>query len=456
MQIERILVVDDDPGLTALLRNFLSESVQSVECVATLGAARIALAKNGFDLVVCDVRLPDGNGVELLCETRTQKSPPIFIMMSGYATIENATEAMRQGAADYLVKPFQPDQLELAVQRLEHWRRIENENAYLRHEIDFEATGEVLGESDSMKAVRRLIVRVAPSDATVLIHGESGTGKELVAHALHKASLRKDKPFIRLNCAAIPENLMESELFGHERGAFTGAHAKRAGRFELAHGGTLLLDEISEIPISLQAKLLRVIQEREFERVGGSHTLRVDVRLLATTNRDLEAHIKRGTFREDLYYRINVVPIHLPPLRQHPEDIERLLNHFLRHFSNHHGKPLPEVTPSARESLQGSLWPGNVRELQNCAERAILLAEPGCPLDPEDFGSFLPPHTTPLAPPPSAAASILPEDLSVSGMEKRLIRAALDRTGGKRAEAARILGISLRTLQYKIRDGLNS
>lgn len=455
MQIERILVVDDDPGLTALLRDFLSESVQCVECAASLGAARATLSKNSFDLVVCDVRLPDGNGVELLRETRAQKDPPIFIMMSGYATIESATEAMREGAADYLVKPFQPDQLELAVRRLEHWQRIENENAYLRREIDLEAMGEILGESDSMKAVRRLIAQVAPSDATILIHGESGTGKELVARALHRASLRKDKPFIRLNCAAIPENLMESELFGHERGAFTGAHAKRVGRFELAHGGTLLLDEISEIPASLQAKLLRVIQEREFERVGGTHTLRVDVRLLATTNRDLEAHIKRGAFREDLYYRINVVPIQIPPLRQHPEDIEGLLDHFLGHFSDHHGKPLPEVTPSARESLRGAPWPGNVRELQNCAERAILLAEPGRPLGPGDFGAFLPGLAAPAGAAPAADGEI-PEDLSVAGMEKHLIRTVLERTGGKRAEAARLLGISLRTLQYKIRAGLDA
>jgi transcriptional regulator with GAF, ATPase, and Fis domain len=247
---------------------------------------------------------------------------------------------------------------------------------------------------------------------------------------------------------------MESELFGHERGAFTGAHAKRAGRFELAHGGTLLLDEISEIPAPLQAKLLRVIQEREFERVGGTRTLRVDVRILATTNRDLEAHIKRGAFREDLYYRINVVPIHLPPLRQHPEDVDRLLDHFLRRFSDHHGKPLPEVTPGARGSLRKAPWPGNVRELQNCAERAILLAEPGRPLAPGDFGSFLPGIAAPV--PPAEGPGGLPEDLSVDAMEKRLIRAALERTGGKRVEAARLLGISLRTLQYKIRAGLGA
>ncbi|MCC7518776.1 MAG: sigma-54-dependent Fis family transcriptional regulator [Verrucomicrobiae bacterium] len=447
MRFERVLVVDDDPQIVELIRNFLAPSRETLRCAGTLAEARQALSNKGFDLVVCDVQLPDGNGVDFLRETGAQKDPPAFIMMSGYGTIESATEAMRNGAADYLVKPFQSNQLDVAIARLERWRQVEGENAYLRNEAAAGGLGEILGKSAEMEAVRQLISRVAATDATVLIQGESGTGKELVAKAIHREGPRRNRPFIRLNCAAIPESLLESELFGHERGAFTGAHTKRAGRFELANGGTLLLDEISEMSIALQAKLLRVIQEREFERVGGTHTLRVDVRLLSTTNRDLEAHIKRGAFREDLYYRINVIPIRLPPLRRHPEDLEELLHHFLARFAEHHGRPQPELRAETWVALRAAPWPGNVRELQNCVERALLLSGGDRPLAPDDF-DFLAPAAGEAPPSPFG------EDLSLAGMEKRLIRAALERSQGRRAEAARLLGISLRTLQYKLRDAL--
>ncbi len=445
MRIERILVVDDEPGVLELLRDFLSEKIPCVVCAASCAAARALLAERVFDLVLCDVLLPDGTGGELLREAQAGKSPPPFIMMSGQGTIESATEAMREGAADYLVKPFQNDQLEVAIRRQERWQRLTDENAYLHGEIAQEISGELLGESAPLQAVKQLIAQVAATDATVLILGESGTGKELVARALHRLSLRKDKPFIRLNCAAIPESLLESEMFGHERGAFTGAFSRRSGRFEMANGGTLLLDEISEMPLALQSKLLRVIQEREFERVGGNHTLRVDVRLLATSNRDLEQQIREGSFREDLYYRINVIPLRLPPLRARAQDIEPLLAHFLRHFAEHHGKPLPTVRPETLERLRRAPWPGNVRELQNSVERAVLLARPGVPLDSADFSLASSATAFAAAPTPSS------EDLNLENTEKRLIRAALERSGGRRTEAARLLGISLRALHYKIR-----
>ncbi len=447
MHIERILVVEDDAQMSKLIDEILTPTHRTLQSVGSVAAARQALRSGDFDLVLCDVRLPDGNGIEILRESHAQRDPPLYLMMSGYATIESATEAMREGAVDYLVKPFSPDQLDVALQRAETWKRITVENALLRRDATVNEI--LLGESPAIQKVRRLIQQIGPTDATVLIHGESGTGKELVARALVEASPRLHQPFVRLNCAAIPENLMESELFGHERGSFTGAHSKRIGRFELAHGGTLLLDEISEIPLTLQAKLLRVLQEKEIERVGGSRTIAVNVRILATTNRDLKSAVERELFREDLFYRLNVVPIHLPPLRERPGDVDLLLEHCLKHFAVHHGKPLPQVSEEARQFLRGASWPGNVRELQNAVERAVLLATAGHPLGIADFGAMVPSA-------PSSASAAFPaadgeEDLSVSRMEQHLIRRALDQTGGNRTRAAKRLGISLRTLQYKLR-----
>ncbi len=447
MHIERILILEDTPEVASLTAEVLKNLNYTAQTVGTLQEARNALKATHYDLILVDVRLPDGSGIDLLRELQTEKSPPLQIMMSGYGTIESATEAMRLGAADYLVKPFTNDQLEVAVQRAESWKRLAAENIYLRNQANEPRSDMTLiGKSPAMQEVHNLVRQIGPTNATVLIHGESGTGKELVAQALFKSSPRNNHPFIKLNCAAIPENLIESELFGHEKGSFTGALNKRLGRFELADKGTLLLDEISEIPLSLQVKLLRVLQEREFERVGGNRTLSVDVRILATTNRDLKAAVGRGTFREDLFYRLNVVPIHLQPLRERPGDIELILEHFLKHFAVLHGKSIPQVPPETRQAIAKAPWHGNVRELQNSIERAVILSDPTRPLQPIDF-SLVVEHQISIH-----LGSVSSEDLSIDVMEKRLIKMALEKTHGNRTQAAKLLGISLRTLQYKLQE----
>jgi DNA-binding NtrC family response regulator len=352
---------------------------------------------------------------------------------------------MRLGAADYIVKPFTEDQLEVVINRVESVRRLTSENAYLRQqETDDQATSTLIGESSPIKEVQRLILQVAPTQATVLVFGESGTGKELVARALVTSSPRANQPYVKMNCAAVPESLLESELFGHEKGAFTGAVQKRTGRFELADGGTILLDEITEMPLPLQAKLLRVLQEREFERVGGSRTISVDVRVIATTNRDLKVSVEEGKFREDLYYRLNVVPVHVAPLRDRTGDHDLLVKHFLKFFEHRHGKSKLSISEAALEMIRKANWPGNVRELQNTIERAVILALPGSEIQPSDIGILQSPKTN------SHTLTSDLEDLSVENMEARLIDLALARTNGNITHAARLLGLSVRTLHYKL------
>jgi DNA-binding NtrC family response regulator len=370
--------------------------------------------------------------------------------MTGFGSVESAVQCMRDGAFDYLIKPFSGDQLEVTLRKAEEFSRLVQVNRLLSREE--EAEQEIIGDSPAIDALRAHIRKIARTQATVLIHGESGTGKELVARAIWRESPRAQAPFIRVNCAAIPDNLIESEFFGHEKGAFTGALSRREGRFELANGGTLLLDEIGELAPHVQAKLLRVLQERELERVGGNRTIKVDVRVLATTNRNLEQAVARGEFRQDLFFRLNVVPIHVPPLREHRSDVPQLVEHFLRRFSRKHGVAVAGVSPQALAALQAHDWPGNVRELQNVIERAVILCEDGEPLQLRHLG-LLAPLEPRAATAPAAAPQTGPEEiLPLAEIEKRYILQVLERCGGNRTRAAEKLGISVRTLRNKLQE----
>lgn len=444
MPVEKILVVDDESAVRGVVADVLREAGYSVLAVSNLIQARGQVTSENYDVVICDLKLPDGDGLEFLEELRRVSPRSKGVVMTGFGSMESVLKALRLGVSDYLVKPIDPSALELAMGRLESMVRLEAENQYLRKETTQEsAEGVVWGESPAMQRIRDMVLKLGRAEATVLIQGESGTGKEVVAHALCQASDRADKPFVRVNCAAIPSNLLESEFFGHEKGAFTGAVQRRQGRFEIADGGTLLLDEISEIPPELQVKLLRVLQEREFERVGGNKTISVDVRVMATTNRDLGIEVKQGRFREDLFYRLNVVPIHLPPLRERDADALLLARHFLKMFCRKHGKHIKDLSPAARDRILTYPWPGNVRELQNVLERAVILAPDHQPLGEEQLA--LPEPRT------STQASIW-ELVTLAEAERKLILQALNRFGGNRTRAARVLGISLRTIRNKIRE----
>ncbi|MDD2710501.1 MAG: sigma-54 dependent transcriptional regulator [Verrucomicrobiae bacterium] len=459
MNIERILIMDDDTLLCRFMETHLKRRGYTVSTVNSIADARAALGQGSFDLVFSDIRFPDGDGIEFLRSLRKDNNPILHIMMTGYGSVSSAVESMKLGSSDYLVKPFTVDQIDVALERLETWKRISNENEYFRRQqAEQQGTQELLGKSEGMLRVRSLIERVAATNATVLIQGESGTGKELVAGAIWSASPRRNNPFIKFNCAAVPENLMESELFGHEKGAFTGAYNRRDGRFQMADGGTLLLDEVSEIPISLQAKLLRVLQESEFERVGGNKTIKVDVRILATTNRNLKVSVEKGEFREDLYYRLNVFPIIVPPLRERQEDIDLLLQYYLQKHAGQYGKPPPELSPECARILRSSPWKGNIRELQNTAARAVILHEGNRLLQAEDFGivasQSVPAATTAPASTSPAAASQSPGApvSTLDQMERQLIEKALAQNKGNKTHAARALGISVRTLRNKLHE----
>ncbi|RLE10159.1 sigma-54-dependent Fis family transcriptional regulator [Candidatus Aerophobetes bacterium] len=442
MAIEKILVVDDEP----LVRNFLKEVLEAEDYeVLTTEDGLSALKeveRGGIDLVITDVRMPKMNGIELLKEVKKRSPSTLVVVITAYGTIENAVEAMKNGACDYITKPLSPEQIKLAIQKASQHKNLLNENRYLRSEVSQRYNFEqLIGRSPQMRRVYEMIDRVAPTNATVLIQGESGTGKELVARAIHYRSPRKDKPFVKVNCAALPEDLLESELFGHERGAFTGAVSKREGRFELADRGTLLLDEISETSPAFQAKLLRVLQEQEFERVGGSKTIKVDVRVIATTNKDLKQAIREGKFREDLYYRLNVLPIYLPPLRERKEDIPLLVQHFLEKYSRQNGLRIKSLSKKCLDMMMQYEWPGNVRELENVIERAVVMSE----------GETIFPENISLSSPVQKMGLSFPEEITLEEMEKRLILHTLQRTGGNRTEAAKILGISVRTVRNKLK-----
>src|SRR3954471_3096821 len=386
MPIEKIIVLEDDLVVRKNLEQQLRYKRYDVASTNTLAGAQELLNKDNFDLMIVDVRLPDGKGTDLLKQLQTRPSKPLVVMISGMGTVELAVECMSNGAFTFLTKPFSPEQLAVTLKKAEEHTQLVKVNQFLSHAEDEDSGYDLLGHSKTIEQLRQLIRKVARTQATVLIQGESGTGKELVARALYRQSPRANAPFIKVNCAAIPENLIESEFFGHEKGAFTGALNKREGRFELAHGGTILLDEISEISPQVQAKLLRVLQERELERVGGNRTIKVDVRVIATTNRHLEQSVERKEFRQDLFFRLNVVPICVPPLRGRIEDIPFLAEQFMHRLARKHGVPVKGFSDEAKHALKTHNWPGNVRELQNVIERAVILCSENGILEPEHLG----------------------------------------------------------------------
>jgi two-component system response regulator AtoC len=413
-----------------------------------------------FDAILCDVRMPKMDGLTFLRRYRADGGSALLIMMSAYGTEDDtALAAMREGAYDYLHKPFRPDEVTLTIRKAEERERLRREVETLRTSLGAGAVQDlVVCESKAMRDVLELASRVARHPTTVLITGESGTGKEVLARAIHRMSPRSERSFTAINCAAIPEHLLESELFGHMRGAFTGATADRAGLFELAHEGTLLLDEIVDLPLDLQAKLLRALEEGEIRRVGGREPKRVDVRVIAATAKPLEQAVERGEFRSDLFYRLNVVRLHLPPLRERPEDVPALLAHFARQAAQRLGHPV-SVTPTALAALASYSWPGNVRELRNAVERAAVLGGEG-PLDPKSFAignghrngadaGYV--NGTPGGNGNGSNGGPLDLKTQVEAVERRAIQRALEASGGNRRQAASLLGISLRTLFYKMR-----
>ncbi|HEV3271056.1 MAG TPA: sigma-54 dependent transcriptional regulator [Candidatus Methylacidiphilales bacterium] len=441
------MVVEDDASLRRTLVATLQKIDIPVLAVGTCAQAREEQQKEPADLVISDLQLPDGSGMDLLEEFKEVNTAVEVVIMTGFGTIESAVEAMKRGASNYLLKPFTNSQLQLALAQITERRSLRVHNNYLRDQLAEESGfSSLLGVSPEMKQVQKWILQVAPTDATVLIEGESGTGKEVIARALHEKSLRRDKPYIKVNCAAVPGNLLESEFFGHEKGAFTGASAKREGRFELADGGTLLLDEITEISLPLQAKLLRVLQEHEFERVGGSRTLRADARILATTNRDLAHAVASGQFRQDLYYRLNVVPLAVPRLAERQGEVEFLLGKFLERFARQHNKPVLRVGPIALDQLARYPWPGNVRELRNYAERAVILSTGDRELTYTDLIPAAPAH------PDDPIFGNGAQFPTLADIEKRLIFLALKKTNGNRNEAAGLVGINPRTLRNKLKE----
>lgn len=462
MTLQRILVVDDE----SLAREYLAEAVGSLGYTA-ISAPDAASALNIVereqpDVVMTDLRMPDMDGVELTRRIHERWPDLPVLLCTAHATIESAVEAMKHGARDVLMKPVSIDAVEFSLRRVERETRLEAENQYLRSEARGASPDSIVAESHSMVELLKASARVARTKGTILITGSSGTGKERVAHFIHAASERSDMPFIRVNCAALSEQLLESELFGHERGAFTGADRQRLGRFELADGGTLLLDEVGEISPAMQAKLLRVLQEDEFERVGGQKTLKVDVRVIASTNRDLAQEVAAGNFREDLYYRLHVLPLHISALKNRREDILPLAERFCEMYANENGLPVPTITPAAAEQLVTWRWPGNVRELENVIQRSVILSsrENG-PHEIDATDLMFGPEASPDASGQSLAANDLDLDhpafqeaianRSMADVERVAILSTLERTGGNKTEAARRLGLTARTLSNKMK-----
>ena len=462
---DRILVVDDEESMRDVLRRILSAEGYSVSLAENGKRALASLEKERFDFVLCDIRMPEMGGLELLREIMSRKIPGTAIMMSAFGTVQTAVEAMKLGAYDYISKPFMSDEILLTLRKAQERETLRKENEALRQEVEKAfRPEEFLYASPSMENVVRMVEKVKDYDTTALVTGESGTGKELVARMLHYAGRRKARPFVAINCGAIPETLLESELFGHRKGAFTEAKSDRPGLIEEANGGTLFLDEIGELPLMLQTKLLRFLQEGELRRLGDTEVRKVNVRIVAATARDLEQEVPAGTFRKDLFYRLNVIRIHVPPLRERREDIPLLAQHFLALFRRKFRKGEIRFSPEAMETLTGHDWLGNVRELENLVERCVLLGGEG-EISRDQLitiwgGGWA--GERGAAPSPRMViripVSLANPDLkaAVKEMERQMIRLALERTGGSRPKAAELLGISHPALLYKAKEhGIN-
>lgn len=440
---QRILIIEDEEKLRRVIQLQLTQAGFDVEQAGT--AEQGLLGIDRADLILTDLRLPCMSGLELLTLIQRQNSRAPVIMMTAHGTIENAVEAMKAGASDFLLKPFSLDHLMTVVHKALEVRGLRDENRKLKEELgrryEFD---NIIGRSPQMQEIFAAVLRVAPTRATVLLTGESGVGKDLIARAIHFHSPRKDRPLVKINCSALPENLMESELFGYEKGAFTGANTSKPGKFEQADTGTVFLDEIGDVPTAVQVKLLRVLQEREFERLGSNKTQRIDVRMIAATNQDLRAALEQGTFREDLYYRLNVVPLEIPPLRARKQDIPPLAEHFIHKLALDSGAKVETITPAAMDKILEYPWPGNVRELENVIERSLVMAT-GKELDAKDIK--LDAHRARSVP---AGELSLPEGMSLDQYEQELIRHALKKADGNKSHAARLLGLTRNALRYRL------
>ncbi len=440
-----ILIIEDEAKMRRLLELNLGEDGFKTLSAGDAEAGLKLLASEPVHLVLTDLKLPGISGLEFLQAAKRQNAALPIVVMTAFGSVETAVEAMKAGASDYVLKPFSLAEMRMVVHKELDHSRLQEENRSLR-----EALGQkyshpnIVARSPKMQEVLATVERVAPTNSTVLLGGESGVGKDLIARAMHEKSRRASGPFVKINSTAIPENLLESELFGYEKGAFTGAVTSKPGKFELADKGTLFLDEIGDVPAAIQVKLLRVLQEREFERLGGTRTVKVDVRLIAATNRDLRAALEQGTFREDLYYRLNVVPIDIAPLRERKEDIPDLANLFLARFAKDSGRQLRGISPAAMQVLLGHYWPGNVRELQNVIERACALAA-GPELQSGDIQLDLPRNRV-----GGTTDRFLPEGMTLDHWEDEMIREALKRANGNKSQAARLLGLSRNALRYRL------
>ena len=449
--MDKILVVDDEKSMRDFLSIVLKKEGYSVTTAEDGETAGRLIRKEMFDLVLTDVKMPKIGGLQVLKTVKEASPDTLVLMITAFASTETAIEAMKEGAYDYLTKPFQIEEVKLIIRNALEKKRLRAENQLLKKKVRGAATLEdIIGRSEPMQNVMQVVKKVADTQSNVLILGESGTGKELIAQAIHSDSRRKDKPFVTVNCSALPEPLLESELFGHMKGSFTGAHVNKPGLFEVAHEGTIFLDEIGDTPPGIQAKLLRVLEEKEFRRIGGTQNIRVDVRIIAATNKDLEKAVTEGTFREDLYYRLDVIPIHLPPLRDRVEDIPLLVRHFLTIMNQGLNKKIRTVTPEAMKALQAHPWRGNVRELENVLERVVALTA-GDTIELNDVAECL---QKPAALREVSPASLPPEGLDldtvIGDLEKTFLLKALERTNWVKRDAAKLLQLNMRSFRYRL------
>ena len=450
--MEKILVVDDEKSLREVLSIMLKRAGYAVTEASDGDEAIGHVNKEIYDLVITDLRMPKADGMDVLKAVKSSSPDTVVLVITAFATSDSAVEAMKQGAYDYLTKPFQVDEVQLIIRNALEKRRLSTENMLLKREMASQSSfAKIVGQSEAMQKVFDVVKKVADAKSNILICGESGTGKELVARAIHYNSARSAMPFVAVNCSAVPETLLESELFGHVKGSFTGAISNKAGLFEVANGGTIFLDEIGDTTPTIQVKLLRVIQEREFRRVGGNQDMKVDVRVIAATNRDLEKAVAEGTFREDLYYRLDVIPIRLPPLRLRTGDIPLLVTHFLEKFSQEGSKPVPTLSQEAMHVLLEHEWRGNVRELENLIERVVAFSS-GAPVTDADVRGWLHRSVTPQQP---GLPTDLPDDgldleALINGIEKDLLMKALERSKWVKKKAARLLRLNTRSFRYRL------